>query len=232
MSEQRLSNLQKWILTNCYKQEINEKPYTNHYKHAEQQKKKYNENYILDRIQIFRYFGFKVYYRYGRDKYGRDTYNYSDRLILPEKPDNFCLDYGVPKDFEEIKKERNDGIKLMQKASVSITRTIENLFSKGYIDAKNHFDWIFEDAKNKLKKHRESLRNVVKTGEPEKLNPLLDNEEIVLDKDFFIDMIRDWKEFINKPFITRGFGNHVIQIKLTEKGIEKARELSGGDSNN
>jgi len=241
MSEQRLSELQKWIVTNCYTGKIHDGIFSDKYK------KELREIYAMKRVQIFKFFGFELNWNHYNlevcKKYNGSmsfwfwlrNHNYLE--ILEKKPEK-------EKEYLELfGRLKQEGQNKFNSVSVTITRTIENLVSKGYIDVQQTEDffgnrWYLDGRK----KHFEELKDKVKTTKKTDKIEHTDFDKFAHYKlhmplptiEEYENEIKAGDQFFKKPFIGRGFGYncHVRRIKLTEKGIEKAKELLGGDGNN
>ncbi|MBA7501026.1 hypothetical protein ES704_03788 [subsurface metagenome] len=110
------------------------------------------------------------------------------------------------------------------KAEVSITNSLKNLFKKGYIDVAVGFlggRWVLEEQREDLEKDIGWLEEVKKTGKIE-YNPYAKK---LMDAKFFEDKINWRKEIVEKRNI-KDYGENIKRLKLTNKGIELAKSLN------
>lgn len=240
MSEQRLSKLQKWILKNCYTCDV----YKGIYKEEYIQKKK--KEYTIERIYIFKYFGFKLYWKHYR---WCDWFRFSHKNLEVFKEYNHPMSYfgflrdndyydiiekepDKEKEIERLfEKKRKDEQKKHDSASVTITRSIENLFSKGYIDVHStHGEWLKEHLVKTLNSNINTLNNMKKRIE----EPHQSLIGITIDESYMEDLVKQKKEHLEKGYMwkTWCYKENIDKIRLTQKGLEKAKELLGGDLNN
>lgn len=157
MADERVSKLQKWILTKCFECEDKE----------------------IWRYQILRFFSLNNYYGNGRNK-----------------------------------------------AEVSITRSLKNLFKKGYIDlALGNLggSYFLEEVKKGLKANIESLNKIKETGRSE-ISGLTGKQ---YDAKYMEELIIEKKEVIEKRLLYDSImGHNIHRLKLIGKGIELVKMLN------
>jgi len=111
------------------------------------------------------------------------------------------------------------------KAEASITRSLKNLFKKGYIDlALGNLGgrYFLEDVKKSLKANIESLNKIRETGQPE-ISRLTGKQ---YDANYMEDLIAEEKEIIEKKILyDTVMGHNIHRLKLTDKGIELVKGL-------
>jgi len=177
MAKERLSKLQKWILTKCYTKTKGKKCYT-------------GKRYEIWRSDILSFFGEKKGLYTGTP--------YLRYLSVNEK----------------------------NKAEVSITNSLKNLFKKGYIDLSvGHLGgwYSLEESEEAMRDARLDLRKVEETGKP-LLSKLTGKE---YDAKYLKQRIMEIEEEVEEGILRDTLmGHNIHRLKLTDKGIELAKSLN------
>ena len=112
------------------------------------------------------------------------------------------------------------------KAEVSITNSLKNLFKKGYIDlALGHLGgwYSLEESEEAMRDARLDLRKVEETGKP--LLSKLTGE--VYDAKYIKQRIMEIEEEVEEGILRDTLmGHNIHRLKLTDKGIELAKKLN------
>jgi len=173
MAKERLSQLQRWILTKCYTK--NKKCYT-------------EKRYEIWRSDILPFFG---------EKKGLYT--------------------GTPYPRYLSVNEKN-------KAEVSITNSLKNLFKKGYIDlALGHLGgwYSLEESEEAMRVARLDLRKIEETGKP------IVGAGKEYDAKYLKQRIMEIEEEVEGGILRDTvMGHNIHRLKLTNKGIELAKNLN------
>ncbi|MBA7521637.1 hypothetical protein ES705_13748 [subsurface metagenome] len=112
------------------------------------------------------------------------------------------------------------------KAEVSITNSLKNLFKKGYIDlAVGHLGgwYSLERSMEKIKKAEKDIKEIKETGEP-KISKITGE---VYDTKYIKERIVEIKKMIKEGDLRDTLmGHNIHRLKLTDKGIELAKSLN------
>lgn len=110
------------------------------------------------------------------------------------------------------------------KAEVSITRSLKNLFKKGYIDlcvGNIGGSYILGDTKRGLEANYKELKRLETGGKPAKF------DDMVCDIEYMKDLIADREKVIKERIFTPAImGENIHILKLTDEGIELVKELN------
>ncbi|MBA7535275.1 hypothetical protein ES705_27528 [subsurface metagenome] len=110
------------------------------------------------------------------------------------------------------------------KAEVSITNSLKNLFKKGYIDlAVGHLggSYILEDTNEGLLCNYKELKRLENGGKPAKFG------DLICDIDYIKDLIADRKKVIEEGVFTPSImGQNIHRLKLIDKGMELVKSLN------
>jgi len=111
------------------------------------------------------------------------------------------------------------------KAEASITRSLKNLFKKGYIDlALGNIggSYSLEDEKKSLKSNIQTLKKIKKQSKPE-ISELTGKQ---YDAKYMEDLIAYREEIIEKRILYNSvMGHNIHRLKLLDKGIELVEML-------
>lgn len=110
------------------------------------------------------------------------------------------------------------------KAEVSITRSLKNLFKKGYIDLAIGYRggwYILEDTKEGLLCNYKELKRLENGGKPAKFGDSICDIEYM--KNLIANREKVTKERIFTPSI---MGENIKGLKLTDEGIKLVKKLN------
>lgn len=163
----------------------------------------------MERSDIFRFYGWRTYkvVRFCEDCEG-PCKNQSNSYMFPITK-NFRR-YIFPKEYNKV--------------NVTISRSIRNLFFKGYIDVSIGWFggfWVIKEQKEALKSNIRDLEAIKKTGQAIP-SPFGDES---LNTKHFEDLIESRKKVINHEELWDSIGHNIKKIKLTEEGKGKAKSL-------
>ena len=110
------------------------------------------------------------------------------------------------------------------RAEASITRSLKNLFKKGYIDlsvGNLGGSYILEDTKEGLLCNYKELKRLEIGGKPARFG------DSICDIDYIKDLIADREKVIKERVFTPSImGENIHHLKLIDKGIELVKSLN------